>query len=167
MKEYTIAGKVRQNIDGKVVLSTRAFVPREIPGTLLREWVNEWHCRSPNQLSMAALVHMILTEHMRLCTPASTVPSFQLSTVDRIIALEAELFNLHARKSVFTLVARTRAQRVREGQFGASIEEVDEPPPIPVIALAIIVDALSTVYTMQCTQKQHPKPTEGVGATVM
>ena len=56
---------------------------------------------------------------------------------------------------------------MREGQFGASIEEVDEPPPIPVIALAIIVDALSTVYTMQSTQKQHPKPTEGIGATVM
>ena len=28
-------------------------------------------------------------------------------------------------------------------------------------------DALTTVYTVQCTQKQHPKPTEGVGATVM
>ena len=29
------------------------------------------------------------------------------------------------------------------------------------------IDALTTVYTMQCTQKQHPKPTEGIGATVM
>ena len=28
-------------------------------------------------------------------------------------------------------------------------------------------DAPTTVYTMQCTQKNHPKPTEGVGVTVM
>ena len=32
--------------------------------------------------------------------------------------------------------------------------------------LLVGVDAPTTVYTMQCTQKQHPKPTEGVGATV-
>ena len=28
------------------------------------------------------------------------------------------------------------------------------------------VDAPTTVYTMQCTKKQHTKPTEGIGATV-
>ena len=62
VEEYTIAGKVRQSIDGihrKVVLSTGALIPREIPGTLLSEQVNEWHRRSPNQLSASALVHMI------------------------------------------------------------------------------------------------------------
>ena len=26
---------------------------------------------------------------------------------------------------------------------------------------------LTTIYTVQCTQKHHPKPTEGIGATVM
>ena len=107
VEEYTITGKVRQNIDGKVVLSTGVFVPWEIPGTLLSEWVNKWHCRNPNQLSMVALIHTILAEHIWSHTPAPTVPLFQLSTVDRITALEAELFNLHARKSVFMPVART------------------------------------------------------------
>ena len=35
--EYVQAGKCRHNIDGKVVLSTGAYVSREIPGTLLME----------------------------------------------------------------------------------------------------------------------------------
>ena len=113
VEEYTVSGKVRWSIDGihrKVVLSTGALIPREIPGTLLSEQVNEWHRRSPNQLSASALVHMILAKHIQSHTPASTVPLFQLSTADRITALEAELFNLHARKSVFMPIARTQAQ---------------------------------------------------------
>ena len=28
-------------------------------------------------------------------------------------------------------------------------------------------DMLMTIYAVQCTQKQHPKPTEGVGVTGM
>ena len=35
--KYVQAGKCRHNIDGKVVLSTSAYVPREILGTLLME----------------------------------------------------------------------------------------------------------------------------------
>jgi hypothetical protein len=57
--EYVKAGKCRRNIEGKVVLSTGAYVPREIPGTLLQERIDEWHRRYPGQLSTATLVHTI------------------------------------------------------------------------------------------------------------
>ena len=63
--------------------------------------------QEPKSANTSALVHMILAKHIQSHTPASTVPLFQLSTADRITALEAELFNLHARKSVFTPIART------------------------------------------------------------
>ena len=53
--EYIAAGKCRRNIDGKVVLSTGAFVPREIPSTLLAERIDEWHRRFPGQLATATL----------------------------------------------------------------------------------------------------------------
>ena len=131
--EYIVAGKVRRNYEGKVVLSTGAFVPREIPGTLLSERVNEWHHRNPGQLGVATLVHTISAEHVRSRTQTTATSAFQLSATDRITALEAELFNLRARKSNFTPVVRTRAQRAREGPVEASIEEVppDEPAPVP------------------------------------
>ena len=41
--KYVQSGKCRRNIDEKVVLLTGAYVPREIPGTLLMERVDEWH----------------------------------------------------------------------------------------------------------------------------
>jgi hypothetical protein len=133
VEEYIVAGKVRRNFEGKVVLSTGAFVPRDIPGTLLCERVNEWHHRNPNQLAAATLIHTISAEHVRTHTHAPAVPAFQLSTSERITVLEAELFSLKARKSAFTPTVRTRAQRAREGPFEhtASIEEVPEPPNEP------------------------------------
>jgi hypothetical protein len=139
--EYITAGKVRRNFEGKVVLSSGAFVPREIPGTLLSERVNEWHRRNPNQLGVATLIHTISAEHIRTHSAQAPVPSFQLSAQDRITALEAELFNLRARKSAFMPVAKTRAQRARELPLEASIEEVDEPPITPTRELtpAVIV----------------------------
>lgn len=54
--EYVAVGKCRRNIEGKVVLSTRAYVPREIPGMLLKEWIDEWHCRNPGQLAAVTLI---------------------------------------------------------------------------------------------------------------
>jgi hypothetical protein len=124
--EYIVAGKVRRNLEGKVVLSTGAFVPRDIPGTLLKERVDEWHHRNPNQLSVASLIHTISAEHIRTHSEHVTTPAFQLSATDRITALEAELFNLRARKSTFAPVIKTRAQHAKEKSQTATIEEVDD-----------------------------------------
>ncbi|KAF9538176.1 hypothetical protein CPC08DRAFT_651529, partial [Agrocybe pediades] len=49
--DYIRAGKCKRNIEGKVVLPSGSFVPRSIAGTLLRERIEEWHCRNPNQLA--------------------------------------------------------------------------------------------------------------------
>lgn len=128
--EYVTAGKVRRNFEGKVVLSSGAFVPRDIPGTLLRERVDEWHHRNPNQLSVATLLHTISTEHIRQNTQPPPRPVFELSIDDQIAAVEAELFQLRSRRPTFTPAIRTRAQRAREPAPEASIEEVDDVPVI-------------------------------------
>lgn len=110
--EYIVAGKCRRNFEGKVILSTGAFCPRDIPGTLLRERVDEWHHRNPGQLSAASLIHTISTDQIRAATGEKEVPVFQLTSDDRIAVLEAELFNLRARKA--GPGPRTRAQRNRD-----------------------------------------------------
>jgi hypothetical protein len=127
--EYVLAGKCRRNYEGKVTLSTGAFVPRDIPGTLLRERVDEWHHRNPNQLSVASLVHTISTEHIRKATSGQAQPSLTLSAADRIVALEAELFSLRARRPSFVPAIRTRAQKAREMPSATIEEEEDEDVP--------------------------------------
>jgi hypothetical protein len=127
--EYITAGKCRRNFEGKVILSTGAFCPRDIPGTLLRERIDEWHHRNPNQLSVATLVHTISTDYIRAHLEGVSTPMFQLSPSDRIVALEAELFTLRARQPANAPAMRTRAQRARDPSPVATIEEVEDIQP--------------------------------------
>ena len=128
--EYIVAGKCRRNFEGKVILSSGAFVPKDIPGTLLRERVDEWHHRNPNQLSTATMVHTISAEHVQRNTVTASTPVNQLTTAERIVTLEAELFNLRARRPAFVPAIRTRAQKARELPL-ATIEEVSEEEDAP------------------------------------
>ena len=131
--EYVQAGKCRCNINGKVVLLTSAYVPREIPGTLLMEQVDEWHRWNPGQLATATLVHTI---DKVLLYPLQ--PTYQLSSSDRIAHLEAELFTLKARRSNFVPLAWTRAQTARRAQVELSDEEEDIPAPKKIAPLKVI-----------------------------
>ena len=164
--EYILAGKCRRNFEGKVTLSTGAFCPRDIPGTLLRERVDEWHHRYPNQLSVASLVHTISAEQIRASTLSQVQPTFNFTTSDRICALEAELFNLRARKSAFVPVVRTRAQKAREFP-SATIEEVpEEEPDVPIReepairmtpARPVVVQEPTTIVTAKpAVEPEHP-----------
>jgi hypothetical protein len=122
--EYIRAGKCKKNTEGKVVLPSGAWVPREIPGNFLRERIDEWHHRNPNQLATATLINVISNPDSQANTTESQTPVFQLSTTDRIATLEAELFQLRQKKT-FTPAVRTRAQRARE-------ERTEEEEEIPV-----------------------------------
>jgi hypothetical protein len=124
VEEMIREGKCKRNAEGKVVLPSGAYVPRDIPPGLLSERIEEWHRRNPNQLAAATLLHTI-GHHTSSITPSPiSIPkqAFQLSTNDRIATIEAELFNLRARKQKFTPLVRTRAQKARE----PTIDETDE-----------------------------------------
>lgn len=134
--EYTTAGKCRRNSDGKVVLPSGIYVPRDIPGTLLSERIDEWHRRFPNQLSTATLLHTVAGEILKSPAIAAAAThytaSYTLSTGDRIATLEAELFNLRARKPMVVTpgIIRTRAQRGRETSPAGHIEEIRSNPVV-------------------------------------
>jgi hypothetical protein len=108
----TQAGKCRRNQDGKVVLPTGAFVPRDVTGKYLRDHINKWHKRHPNQLAAATLIHTIDKRIVDAQQP-TTHSIYQLSSTDRIAVLEAELFNLRARRPLPPHLDRTRAQKAR------------------------------------------------------
>lgn len=127
VEEMIRAGMCKRNTEGKVVLPSGAFVPRDIPGNLLSERIEEWHRRNPNQIVAASLLHTF-DQRSSVVTngPQSvfTKHSFQLSTSDRIATIEAELFNLRARNPKFVPIPRTRAQRARAPNV--EIEEDDD-----------------------------------------
>ncbi|PBK67341.1 hypothetical protein ARMSODRAFT_1020818 [Armillaria solidipes] len=52
VEEMIKEGKCRCNIDGKIVLSTGAWVPRNIQGTWLKDHIEEWHHQNPGQTSI-------------------------------------------------------------------------------------------------------------------
>jgi hypothetical protein len=127
--EYIRAGKCRRNIEGKIVLSTGAWIPRDIPGNNFKERIDEWHNRNPNQLAAATLLNTIV-KPTTAPVPIKTImigkqvtTSYQLSATDRIAALEAELFTLKARKPAFVPAPRTRAQKARAVAIADEKEE--------------------------------------------
>ena len=125
--EYIRIGKCKRNIDGKVVLSSGAFVPREITGGNLKDRVDEWHRRNPGQLATGQMMFTVNAAPTHPMTIASrhdspslldVTPTYQLTDVQRIASLERELFAL-----------RTRGARAREmAQTGRS---APTPSPAP------------------------------------
>ena len=119
VEEYIKQGKCRRNIEGKVILGTGAYVPRDIPGEYLKDKVDEWHRRNPNQLIKNTLFGAVVASSPPIIpTPrieTESLPLYQLSAQDRIAALECELFNLRAKhQSNFVPTIKTRGQRAAE-----------------------------------------------------
>ena len=115
VEEMIREGKCKRNIEGKVVLPSGAYVPRDIPGVLLSERIEEWHRRNPNQIAAATLLHTIGHHNTSIIPSQNPISrnAFQLSTSDRIATIEAELFNLRTRNQKFTPLVRTRAQTAK------------------------------------------------------
>jgi hypothetical protein len=123
--EFATAGKCKRNQEGKVVLPSGSFVPRDIPGKWLMDRVNEYHRRFPNQLAAIALMHTIARAPTPVLASSLSRNTYQLSASDRIANLEAELFNLRARKQPPASHMRTRAQA--RDQPEEPVEEIVAP----------------------------------------
>ena len=125
--EYIRIGKCKRNIDGKVVLSSGAFVPREIMGGNLKDRVDKWHRRNPGQLATGQMMFMVNTAPTHLMMIASqhdspslldVTPTYQLTNVQRIASLKRELFTL-----------RTRGARARKMAQAGCLAPTPSPAP--------------------------------------
>ena len=154
VNEYIAAGKCRQNIDGKVVLSTGAFIPCEIPGTLLAEHIDEWHRCFPGQLVTTNLIHTINKAKLYPLQSA-----YQLSSSNRIAHLKAELYALRSRKSSFVLIVCMQAQAARNANIESSDEEEEvlENVPKKVIPPKVVV-APPSKKIIEVSAMKTPQP---------
>lgn len=133
VEEYIKQGRCSRNFEGKVVLPSGAFVPRDIPGQYLRDRIDEWHRRYSKIVPTSeTMLHTVVRDeppHFRRDIPsvAKSSATYQLSPSDRIAALEAELFSLRVRHQPnFVPVIKTRRQRADE-QAESSGQKVIEP----------------------------------------
>ncbi|KAF8190905.1 hypothetical protein BJ912DRAFT_849809 [Pholiota molesta] len=131
VEDYVRAGKCKRNIDNKVVLPSGVFVPRNIPGLLLKDRIEEWHRRFPNQLAngiMTASTMMLNASHANEIYSHSTTPqpAVRLSVADQIAHHQSAIFNLESRRPGFTPIIKTRNQRQQEAN-----ETAREPTPAP------------------------------------
>ncbi|KAF8151279.1 hypothetical protein BJ912DRAFT_894393 [Pholiota molesta] len=129
--DYTRAGKCKRNAENKVVLPSGGFVPRTIPGTLLRDRIEEWHRRNPNQLAtgvMQASAMMLNASSPNAIYTQSTEPQppVRLSVADQVAYHQSAIFKLESRSAGFTPIIKTRNQRQQEAS-----EETSEPVPGP------------------------------------
>jgi hypothetical protein len=56
--EYSQASKCKRSADGKVVLPSGAMVPRDTPGTWMRDRVDEWHRQNPGQTASQMILEV-------------------------------------------------------------------------------------------------------------
>ena len=124
--EYIMAGKVKRNAEGKVVLPNGEFVPRGIPGEWLRDRVDEWHRQNPGQLAKVELLTRSNTEQLMLAIDSSKTSAFQLSTEDRIASIEQEIMALRA-KEKFDAVELPRRRAPAKPQPTASESRPVDP----------------------------------------
>ena len=121
------AEKCRRNQEGKVVLSTSSYVPRDITGKYLHDCIEEWHRRHLNQLAAATLIHTInkriVDAHQPTQPAPQPQPTYQLTTNDHITVLEAELFNLRARRAPQAQYNRTCAQKARNANQAMTMKK--------------------------------------------
>jgi hypothetical protein len=116
--EYVANGKCKRNSEEKVVLPNGLFVPRSVPGKVLKDRIDEYHCRNLISPSTNTLLHTINNQHTYQAPEEPTFESiikaaYQLSKQEIIATLEAELFNLRVKKPALTSAIQTRAQRAK------------------------------------------------------
>jgi hypothetical protein len=140
--EYIRAGKCKRDVDNRIVLSTGAFIPCNIPGALFKDRIDEWHCRNPNQLAAGQLMlgvisnsisEPLVSASLNLATQhthpdlldSSLSLSTQLTAQERINSLEHELFQLRGRRADPPVC--TRAQRQADEEQNAAPKTTHSP----------------------------------------
>jgi hypothetical protein len=95
---YIAEGKVKRDVYGKVVLPSGARVPFNTPGKWLRERVDEWHRRNPNQLAVVEVVARNNSQQLMYEIQNDNAAMYHLSDNERIAALEQEIYTLRSRQ---------------------------------------------------------------------
>ena len=136
--EYINAGKCRRDVQGKIVLATGAWIPRDLPGKCFKDRIDEWHRRNPGQLAAGQLMYNVLSQSVAQDSPPPVIATRQthanlfdtaaqtqsLSAEQRIASLERELFQLR------NLCPRAGGRKDREPNVDIPEDEPRKKKPV-------------------------------------
>jgi len=137
--KYMQDGKIKRNSDGKIILSTGAFIPRTIEGQWMKDRVDEWHRLNPNQLAMGMLssnaspsTEQLMYEIHSASAPSTSGAStsrstFQLSKDDKIAMLEYELNALRQKTTFDGVEIPVRKKPARDPPVGPANQPAPQP----------------------------------------
>ena len=153
------AGKCKKNQEEKIVLPNGFYVSRAVPGKWMHDRIFEWHQQNPSREATATLVHTM--EPRLLCAPPSSSvtatpvqTTYQLTSNDRIAVLEAELFNLRARRQGADQGPRTRAQKARR----VTIEDKEDEDDVAAARAQLRTPRIEDVIEPRAPQSQQKEP---------
>ena len=101
--EHTKAGKCKHSsASGKVVLPSGAEVPRGIPGTWLRDRIDEWHRQNPGQMGAAQMFFEVMAKATAPLETAATQsfpnhPVWHVGREPGVVSAEAYTLNRQQR----------------------------------------------------------------------
>ncbi|PPQ83528.1 hypothetical protein CVT24_006142, partial [Panaeolus cyanescens] len=130
--EYIASGKCKRNHENKVVLPSGAFIPSDVTGNNLKERIDEWHRRNPEQQGAKAS-HMMQSVSIMASGLQPHSAGYTLSLDEKIISIEAELYALKARREGANPSARsgvqTRSQANRNPFAPSNLPATAKPAP--------------------------------------
>lgn len=156
-KDYELKGLAKRNAEGRIVLPSGAFVPRDITGVCLKDRIDEWHRLNPGQVAKGHMMYGILSnaipeETKVTITTRNSHPEIlqtaeqedlTLSIPARILHLERELYSLR------TNVGPAGATRSRRGPRIEEVEEEDIPRNLPTAPRATPRDNVEVVIPIR------------------
>jgi hypothetical protein len=132
-------GKVRRDVEGRVILSSGSSIPRNTTGRWLKDKVDEWHKQNPNQRA-AVEVMTRPTENQQMIYEIreSDAASYTLTTADRIFALEQEILALRSKDSFdgVHVPPRKKSARIEERSAPTNVAKPPDVPAKPPITTA-------------------------------
>ncbi|THH15801.1 hypothetical protein EW146_g4736 [Bondarzewia mesenterica] len=168
VEDYIHQGKCRCNPEGKVILSSGAFVPRSIPGLWLKERIDEWHHRNPGQIVQGQLLLNVLPNvyYDRSAPDPADPPApaiamtahlsaYHLTMDDRITSLERELFQLRNQRQPRTTI-------VRCPEADSDEKPSDNTPEVPCHAAPKVPCPVPYVQVPLCPKPAPAEPTQHV-----
>ncbi|KAF8882426.1 hypothetical protein BD779DRAFT_1444783 [Infundibulicybe gibba] len=131
VEEYIRNGKVRRNAENRVILSTGAFVPRDVPGATLKDRVDEWHRANSGQLATGQITSNADTTSQMIF--AINPYQYSISEANEHIAdLERQLLAMQGSRTLMdhvSIMRRPKASKAGPNKVveSGTVSTVDAP----------------------------------------
>ncbi|PPQ85340.1 hypothetical protein CVT24_004714 [Panaeolus cyanescens] len=159
VNEYIRNGKAQRNDIGKVVLPSGRYVASNVPGTCLKEKIDEFHRLNSISPPLPSFYHSVLSN----TRPLSHSPSSYLSTQSRIEAIEAELTALRARRDQLQSLSSTSSACIPEPLHHTVSVSSLSSPNIAVFASSIApTSSSSSPASHQCSSVKTSPSSEPI-----